>query len=95
MVNMTIAEARATIEQEAQRAFNEHCRPLIEKEMRRLKIRKIKYTMGVYFFTLNDGRQLSDTQFEESTEARKKFAEEYVYPFSSEPLFVDNDIEVT
>lgn len=93
-MGMTITEARATIEQAAQQAFNDNCKPLIEKEMRRLKIRKIRYNMGVYFFTLNDGRQLSDTQFEESTEARKKFAEEYVYPFS-EPFCVDNDIEVT
>lgn len=92
-MGMTITEARATIEQAAQQAFNDNCKPLIEKEMRRLKIRKIEYNMGVYFFTLNDGRQLSDTQFEESTEARKKFAEEFVYPFT-EPICVDNDIDI-
>lgn len=92
-MGMTINEARAKIEQVAQQAFNEHCRPLIEKEMRRLKIRKIEYVMGVYFFTLNDGRQLSDTEFEESTEARKRFADEFVYPFS-EPFCVDNDINI-
>lgn len=90
---MNITEAMATIEQAAQSAFDTNCRPLIEKEMRRLKIRKIEYVMGVYFFTLNDGRQLSDTEFEESTEARKRFADEFVYPFS-EPFCVDNDIEI-
>lgn len=48
--------------------------------------------MGVYFFTLNDGRRLSEMEFE-STESRKKFAEEFVYPFT-EPFCVDNDMEI-
>lgn len=90
---MSIEEAREKIDQAAQTAFDQYCKPLIVQEMKRLKIRKIDYVMGVYFFTLNNGKQMSDSEFEESTEARKKFADEYVYPFS-EPFCVDNDMEI-
>lgn len=91
---MTITEAKDKIEEAAQHAFDQHCKPLIVAEMRRLKIKKINYVMGVYFFTMNNGRQLSDTDFEESTSTRKKFVDEYVYPFSDRIRAVNNDIEL-
>lgn len=61
---MTIAEAKEKIEQEAQKAFDTYALPLIRARMRALKIKRIEYNMGVYFFEFNDGKTMSDIEFE-------------------------------
>lgn len=79
-----------------QKVFDTEARPIIEKEMRRLKIARIQHIMGVEFFTFNSGKVLSDNEFIESSEARKNFYDQNIAPWKERGFYqmVDTDIEL-
>lgn len=52
---------RAFIEKQAQDIFNVYARPLLVKQMKRFKVSKISYSMGVYFYIKN-GECYSDDE---------------------------------
>lgn len=82
------------IEEAAQLAFDKIVKPVITKEMKRLKIKTVQQVMGVIFITLNNGKEFSDTEFEESSSIRKQFLENYIYPLQSDPFYtlINSDI---
>lgn len=82
------------IEKAAQLAFEKEIKPLIIKEMKRLKIKSVEQIMGVDFITLNNGKKYSDSDFENRSEISKKFLEDFIYPLN-EGLFyslINHDI---
>ena len=46
------------IEEAAQLAFDKIVKPVITKEMKRLKIKTVQQVMGVIFITLNNGKRI-------------------------------------
>lgn len=85
------------IENYSQKLFNEKTRPIIEKEMKKMGIVKIKHIMGVNFFTMKNGKCFSEDEFCESTEKRKDFYKKWIFPFGDRPLYtlINYDIDLT
>ncbi len=75
-----------------QKQFDDHVLPLIKKDMRKLKISRIKHAMGVTFFTVN-GKVLSESEFETTT-ARRKFYSKNVLPWLDRSFYniINSDI---
>jgi protoheme ferro-lyase len=82
----TTEEIQAYIEQIAQSAFNKYAKPLIRKEMQKLKIKSIETVMGVIFFTMQNGETISDSDFQ-TTERRKEFVEKFIIPWHTNHFY--------
>lgn len=72
---------------QVQDLFDSTLKPIIIKEMRKLKIKSIDQTMGTYFFGFQDGRVLSDSEMEDSTLRRRLFMKKFIRPLSSQPFY--------
>jgi hypothetical protein len=90
----TIKEVQDYIEDISQSAYNKYAKPLIKKEMKRFKIESVEYSMGVIFFRMKDGKVLSSDEFN-TTDARNKFLDEFIYPWLSDHFFtlINTDIK--
>ena len=84
------------IEQAAQLSFDTNIKPLIIKEMKRLKIKKVEQIMGVDFITLNNGKKYSDIEFEGKSESSKTFLEDFIYPLNDGHFYtlINHDIVI-
>lgn len=71
-----------SIEDYAQKQFNDTVRPEIIKWMRANKCKSISYCNGIVFYEVN-GKSYSDTSFEDSTEKRREFVDNYINPLLS------------
>lgn len=82
---------------QTQDLFDSTLKPIIVKEMKRLKIKSIDFSMGMYFFTLNNGKVLSDSEMDESTWARRLFIRKFINPLSKNPFYtcLNINIEIT
>lgn len=82
------------IQESAQKIFDEQFKPQMVKEMKRLKIKRIESSMGVTFFTFNNGKCLSDFDFFESSSARNAFYNRFIQPLGKTPLYQLIDFQI-
>lgn len=90
---MTTEEIKDLMAEQVQSVWNNLVKPDIIVQMKRFKISKIEYVMGVVFFTVK-GKQIASDDFA-TTEARKLFVETLIDPWDQKPYCALIDIDIT
>jgi hypothetical protein len=94
----TFEEFELFAECKVQEYFDLKLKPLIVKDMKRLKIKRINSIMGVTFLTMNNGKEYSDNEFVETNQVRKiEFMKKWISRLRFGELYrlINYDIDLT